>query len=87
MAETYLLKSEVGKIESKEQRKSLSAEHWACLSVLGQGQDGGEVVAKSNPGFSLARCIVLMQHHLVHPEIQTLEASLISTCLWLLAGK
>lgn len=87
MAEMYLLKSEMSKVEKKEQRKSLSAKHWACFSVLRQDEDGEEVVAKSNPGFSMALCIVLTQHHLVHGETKTLEASLISTCLQSLARK
>ena len=58
MAEMDLLESEVGRTENKEQRKSLSAEQWACLSVLRQDQDG-EKVAKNKPGFSLALCTVL----------------------------
>lgn len=52
----------------------------ANVSVLGQTQDG-RTVAKNNPTFSLALWIVLTQHHLVQLRIQTLDASLISTCL------
>lgn len=51
----------------------------ANVSVLGQTQDG-RTVAKNNPTFSLALWIVLTQHHLVQLRIQTLDASLISTC-------
>lgn len=52
MAEMYLLKSEVGKTREERTKKSLSAQWWACLRVLDQDHNGGEVVAKSNPGFS-----------------------------------
>lgn len=58
MAEMRLLKSEVGKMEYKEQRNSLSAKQWADLSILRQEQDGGQV-AKNSPAFSPARGIVL----------------------------
>ena len=86
MAEVCLLKSEVGKTENKEQRNSLSAKQWADLiSVLRQDQDVGQVA--KNPDSSPALGVVFMQHHLVHLETQTLEASLISTCLQSLAGK
>lgn len=52
----------------------------ANVSILGQTQDG-RMVAKNNPTFSLALWIVFTQHHLVQLRIQTLEVSLISTCL------
>ena len=84
MAEMFLPKSEVGKTENKEQRKS------QCKAVsifkFKYAQDGGKVV-KNNPDLWLVLSIVLRQHHLVHLETQTLEASLISTCLQSLAGK
>lgn len=52
----------------------------ANVSILGRTQDG-RTVAKNNPTFSLALWIVLTQHHLVQLRIQTLDISLISTCL------